>query len=287
MFCIDFVFILIIYAILNMLIKKVNNPMEQLLDVAKSIRKQKNGNNKNELEYISNTIEELKEDLKTEIEKNYNMKEQIKLASMKAYEGQVNPHFLYNTLQMIEMMSIVGDNKKIPVVTKSLGNMFRFSLDIKTEVKLSEEIRNSEDYFKILKLRYGENFEYKVEINKELEDCVCPKFLIQPFVENAVAHAFENKIDKWMVFVTVFSAWDNIVIIIKDNGNGITKERLEEIRKNLNDRAYNTQKHIGIKNVHERVRLLYGDNYGVEIVSDKFGTQVMINIPIKRGEEDA
>ncbi len=285
-FIIDLLCIVVIYELLNMLIRKMSNPMEQLMDIARSIRKEKNGSN-NEIEYISNTIEELKESLKNEIEKNYQMNETVKTAAMKAYESQVNPHFLNNTLQMIEMMSIVGDNKKIPIVTRSLGNMFRFSLDIKNEVKISDEIKNSEDYFKILKLRFGDNFEYKVEVSEGLEDCICPKFLIQPFVENAVTHAFENQSGKWMVYVTVFEVWDNIVVIIRDNGNGIPKERLLAIKKSLMDKNYKAQKHIGIKNVHERIRLLYGDDYGVEIVSNSNGTQAMINIPVRRGDEDA
>lgn len=286
-FVIDLICIMIIYELLNILIRKMSNPMEQLMDVARSIRKEQNGNGGNEIEYISKTIEELKENLRVEIEKNYQMNEQVKIAAMKAYESQVNPHFLNNTLQMIEMMSVVGDNKKIPVVTRSLGNMFRFSLDIQNEVKIADEIKNSEDYFKILKLRFGDNFEYKIIIREKLKEYVCPKFLIQPFVENAVTHAFENKNDKWEVVVTALAVWDNIVVIIKDNGNGIEKEKLKAIKESLKNKEYTSQKHIGIKNVSERIRLLYGDDYGVEIVSDKCGTQVMINIPMKKGDYDA
>lgn len=282
MFLIDLICIVVIYELLNMLIRKVSSPMNQLLDTARNVRKEQNDNDKNEIEYVSRTLEELKESLKDEIEKNFQMNEQIKIASMKAYESQVNPHFLNNTLQMIEMMSIVGDNNKIPVVTKSLSNMFRFSLDIKNEVTISEEIKNTEDYFKILKLRFGDGFEYKVEVSDGLEEYICPKFLIQPFVENAVTHAFEGNNNKRQIFVRVFPAWDNIVAIIKDNGNGITKERLEIIKKNLADKNYASQNHIGIKNVHERLRLLYGDDYGVEIVSDGCGTQVMVNFPMKK-----
>lgn len=286
-FVIDLICIMVIYELLNILIRNMSNPMEQLMDVARSIRKEQNGNGGNEIEYISKTIEELKESLRVEIEKNYQMNEQVKIAAMKVYESQVNPHFLNNTLQMIEMMSVVGDNKKIPVVTRSLGNMFRFSLGIQNEVKISDEIKNSEDYFKILKLRFGDNFEYKIIIQEELKEYVCPKFLIQPFVENAVTHAFEHKCDKWMVVVTALAVWDNIVFIIKDNGDGIPTDKLNAIKESLVNKEYTSQKHIGIKNVHERIRLLYGEDYGIEIVSDKYGTQVMINIPMKRGESDA
>ena len=90
-----------------------------------------------------------------------------------------------------------------------------------------------------------------------------------------------------MVVVTALAVWDNIVFIIKDNGDGIPTDKLNAIKESLVNKEYTSQKHIGIKNVHERIRLLYGEDYGIEIVSDKYGTQVMINIPMKRDESDA
>lgn len=282
-FAIDLVGIAIMYALLDVMIKKMSNPMDNLLEVAKGIRQEKNDES-SEIEYIRKTIEELEQNLKAEIENNYQMNERAKIAAVKAYESQVNPHFLNNTLQMIEMMSVIGDTKKIPIVTRSLGNMFRFSMDVENEVKISQEIENSEDYFKILKMRFGDSFDYKILIDDSLKDYMCPKFVIQPFAENAATHAYDNKDGKLNVVVTALAEFDNIVIIVKDNGNGIPKEKLAEIKRNLADREYNSSKHIGIKNVHERVKLLYGDDYGVEILSNKFGTQVMINIPLRKGD---
>ncbi len=276
---IDIVCISVILMILHMCLKRMSRPITELISMIKNIRH-------GDITEYTAADDELAGELKSEAENNFRMTEEVRIAAMKAYESQVNPHFLYNTLQMIQMMAIVGDEKKIPTVTRCLGDMLHFSLSVETEVRLSEEIENCENYFKILKLRFREAFDYKIIIPKDIQDCYCLKFLIQPFVENAVTHAFKGKKDKWEIAVMASVVWDNIIIIIKDNGNGISKERLAEIKDNLKTDGYPRQS-IGIKNVYERLKLHYGEAYGVEIFSCETGTQIMLNVPIRREKPDA
>lgn len=285
---VDIICIAAMLAVLLKSLKKMSRPVDDLLEMIENFRDGKNDTfeSTGEFEYISAAFDKLVSELKEEARKSYIMNEKVRIAAMKAYESQMNPHFLYNTLQMIQMMSIVGESDKIPTVIKCLGDMLHFSLSVETEVKLSEEIVNCESYFKILKLRFRDVFDYKIIIPKDIQEYYCPKFLIQPFVENAVSHAFKHKADKWEIAVMASVAWNNVVIIIKDNGDGISKDKLEKIRRDFSEEGYG-ETGIGIRNVHQRLKLLYGDDYGVELLSDDRGTQIMLNIPIRRDETNA
>ena len=201
-------------------------------------------------------------------------------AAMKVYESQMNSHFLFNTLQLIQMMSVLGEEKKIPFVTKRLGDMLRFSLDVKTKVKFEEEIKNCENYFQILKMRYGDAFDYKIIVPDEILKKNCMKFMLQPFIENSITHGFHGKTGKWEICIFATVIWNNIVVIVKDNGNGINKEKLESIKASLAS-PEDKDSGLGIKNVYARIKAIYEESGGMEILSDKNGSQIMIYLPIE------
>ena len=213
---------------------------------------------------------------------NMNMEIQLKKAQIRAYESQINPHFLFNTLYMIQMMNVIGEKENITTITNRLGKLLRFNLDNRNEVKLSEEIENVKNYLEIMELRFKGRFNYKIMIPPELMECYTVKFMLQPLIENSVSHGFVHKKDMCEIVIMGQQIGDDNAIVVKDNGQGITPEHLSELKKMLNSEN-NEASGIGIKNVHDRIQLLYGEVYGVDIFSDYAkNTNVLIHIPVSK-----
>lgn len=232
-----------------------------------------------ETEEIKAIFNSVIDKLKQQMDNIYLNEIELKNLQIKAYESQINPHFIFNTLQIVQMLSVLGETQKVNDVITCLGDMMRFNLNNATTVKLADEIKVIEDYFKILKYRYQDNFNYKIIIDEELYDCEVLKFTIQPFVENAIKHGFANKKGLWEVVVMAKKMNDEMVFVIRDNGSGISKEKLEEIKKQLSSETkLQNQNGIGICNVHNRIRLLYGERYGVDIFCNG-STQAFVHMP--------
>lgn len=231
---------------------------------------------------IRMAFEEMSLDLRKEIESNYEMRLRLNEITIKAYESQMNPHFLFNTLYMIQMMNVLGEKENITTITNSLGKLLRFNLDSTNEVKLSEEIENVKNYLDIMELRFQNRFNYKIIIPPELMECYTVKFMLQPLIENSVSHGFVHKKDMCEIVIMGQQMGNDMAIVIKDNGEGIEPERLQKLKKQLNGENDNNGG-IGVVNVHERIKLLYGEQYGIDIFSDyKKNTNVLIHIPISR-----
>lgn len=218
--------------------------------------------------------------LKKQIEQNYEMELKIKEIRLKYYETQMNPHFLFNTLQMIKMMSVLGENENVSSVTVKLAKLLRFNLYEVHEVTLREEIENVENYLYILKKRYKDKFNYRLIITEEILDCYVLKFMLQPFIENAVTHGFVNN-DVFEIAVTGTLVNDEIAVVVHDNGSGIEKEKLKNIKESLNGNTYSGYG-IGLCNVNERIKLMYGDKYGIDIFSTGSGTSVLVHFPLRK-----
>lgn len=231
---------------------------------------------RNEAQIIKTVFDDMSEKLMEQTELNHQKELQFQTALLKSYEYQMNPHFLFNTLQIIQMLSVMDRNEDVNEAVTCLGNMLRFNLRAENEVMLSEEIENIENYFKILKYRFANNFVYKILIDEKLYSCKVLKFLLQPFVENAVKHGLQDSNEKWEIVIAAEEINDELAIVIKDNGLGISKEKLLAIKKSLTGDGEITG--VGIKNVDSRIKLTYGDGYGVDIFSNS-GTQVIIHIP--------
>lgn len=162
----------------------------------------------------------------------------------------------------------------------------RRSLEMtKDHIDLSEELDFVESYIKIQKFRFGDRFEYKTQVDESLLTCQTLPLLLQPIVENAVSHGLEGKPVGGLVTVIIKRDKKDLKIIVSDNGTGIPEDKLNDIKKRMGSGA-KTSKHIGIANVDERLRLKYGDTYGLSIMSEVgSGTCVTINMPIL-GEAD-
>ena len=243
------------------------------------------GVSKDEIQELKSLFDDVAGKLKHEVKKGYVKEIQLKNAKIRTLEEQINPHFLYNTLQIIQMLSATNRNEDVINVTTCLGKMLRFSLDSQGEIKLGDEIENIKNYFRILKYRFGDSFDYKVIIDEKLYNCRTVKFLLQPFVENSVKHGFKDKQGLWEIAITAVEINGEIAVIIRDNGTGIEKGKLKEIKKTLLE-GTSEGNGIGMRNVNTRIKLYYGEEYGVDVFTASGNTQVVIHIPKREGNEE-
>ena len=206
-----------------------------------------------------------------------------KETELKVLQQQINPHFLYNTLEMISGMAACGENENIIKVSGQLADMFRYNLGTEEFVSVREEIEQIKNYVGIMQFRLSTSFNVEYDIDDNLLDHKILRFIMQPFVENAIGHGFISSTDKGLLTIKVSKAKDKIKFVIKDNGAGIPAAELKalkqhiESQKNTPEHYYDSGKYIGIGNVHHRLLLTYRDNYEFKLESKKNqGTTITI-----------
>ena len=195
-------------------------------------------------------------------------------AELLLLQAQINPHFLYNTLDSIYCMAIIDENVIIADMVSALSELFKMSLSKgRRVIRVREELDYIQKYMSILQMRYGDRFTLILHIDDDIWDLFMMKFLLQPFVENAMYHGLEPKMGKGIVKITGTRANDELHFIIADDGVGIHSD--EDIYKGY-----------GVGNVVDRIHLLYGEEYGIHIKSRHGeGTQVTVRIPILKMED--
>ncbi|OCT10498.1 histidine kinase [Paenibacillus pectinilyticus] len=204
---------------------------------------------------------------------------------LEVLQSQINPHFLYNTLNSVVRM--VGNGKKDEVVTTitSLSKFFRISLSKgKNIITIGEEIEHIRNYLIIQKMRYKDKFEYEIQVADDVLSYKTLKLILQPFVENALYHGIEYMVDEGLIELSVTMDKGKILFQIRDNGVGMSEETLKSI---LSGQVKSEKgSGVGLRNVHERIQLYFGMDYGVHIDSElEEGTVVTITIPALLDEE--
>ncbi len=196
---------------------------------------------------------------------------------IKALHSQINPHFLYNTLDTIVWMAEFGDSESVIAVTKSLAGFFRISLSRGEEmITLEQEMEHVRQYLFIQKQRYQEKLNYHLYLEEELKDVKVPKILLQPIVENAIYHGIRELEEPGWIEVVVKLYQGQILMSIKDNGKGFDTKAIH-----MEDISNVKLGGVGIKNVDQRIKLYYGEQFGVRIESVKnVGTTVTMNLPL-------
>lgn len=215
-------------------------------------------------------------------------KEQVSLrkAEFELLQSQINPHFLYNTLDTIVWLAESGEQKKVVRMVGSLSDFFRASLNQgKDIVSIREELMHVRSYLEIQQVRYQDIMQYEINIPEELNPYMIPKITIQPLVENALYHGIKNKRGLGKIIITGVKEKDYFRLIIEDNGIGINKDRLMQIRKEITNNKLDGKGIYGLYNVNERIRLNFGEEYGVSIESNYGeGTTVSIKLPYTGNE---
>ena len=227
-----------------------------------------------------------------------------KQTELTALQSQINPHFLYNTLESIRGQALLDDNLEIARMVEALAAFFRYSISRKGNlVTLRDELANIDNYMMIQRYRFNNRFSMEIIIDEEDEaayDFLIPRLIIQPVVENAIFHGLEEKLEEGKVTIEVIVTEQNLIITISDNGTGIESKKLAILNARIHDRNIqledgrnSNQRNTGIAlpNIHKRIQLLFGEEYGVNIYSTVGqGTDVEITIPANyqrgRGMED-
>lgn len=220
------------------------------------------------------------EHLQNLIEQVYQTKLRYKEAELHALQNQINPHFLYNTLESIHMITEINDDHEASQMIQVLGDILRYSVSLKKQkVKVAEEIEHLHKYLFIQNVRFEHKFEVEFDIDESLLDKEIIKLILQPLVENAIYHGLETVDNKGKIVIRGYENESNIVFQIHDNGIGIDEARLEQLNKDACS-PESEGRSIGIRNVSERIKIHYGEQYGLSIFSEKGkGTIVKVFLP--------
>lgn len=210
--------------------------------------------------------------------------EQIHLreAELELLQSQINPHFLYNTLDTIVWLAESGEQKKVVSMVRDLSDFFRTSLNQgKDTISIREELQHVSSYLRIQHVRYADILEYEIDVPQELYDYVIPKITIQPLVENALYHGIKNKRGKGHIFVSGEALEDCLILKVSDDGIGMQPERLARVQAAMHDKAPGDGEIFGLYNVNERIALRFGEEYGLRVDST-YGEGTMAEIKLPR-----
>ncbi|MFH5183671.1 histidine kinase [Paenibacillus sp. TAB 01] len=208
-------------------------------------------------------------------------------SQMKALEAQINSHFLYNTLESINSIAEIEEVESISIMTKALGDMFRYSIKTDSElVSVEDELSHVNNYLTIQKIRFEHKIDFFFYIQSDLDSMRILKLILQPVIENALYHGLEKTRNSGSITITGYTSNDQIIFEVADNGVGMSEEQLNDLQRLLseppefNELGQRNKRSIGLKNVHSRIALYYGAGYGLTLESHKdAGTKVTINIP--------
>ena len=278
--------------------KNLTFPIERLSRIMRHQRK--NGfrfaspymGRKDEIGVLYNEYAQLLETLNDSIKKNYRNRLISLDSQMKALEARINSHFLFNTLESINSMAELADNEDIATMSLALGDMFRYSIKTKSElVTLADELKHVDDYISIQTLRFGGRFRLVKDIPQELMTRSVLKLILQPLVENALYHGLNYCATGDTITISARQETSLLYISVTDNGTGMKPEVLRSIRDLLEEETAFTElghrqgQSIGLKNIHTRIRLYYGEKYGLTVAScENAGTTITLTIPVLAGQ---
>ncbi|TDF99772.1 sensor histidine kinase [Paenibacillus piri] len=213
-----------------------------------------------------------------------------KEAELKALQAQINPHFLYNTLNTITCIGEVNEVEEISVISKCLANMFKYSISPNHYASLAEELDHVEAYMEIIRYRFREKIQFHVDVPPLLNNVKVVKLIVQPIVENCVNHGLGQKMGQGNIWIHITARQEALIIRITDDGIGLKEERLAELHAQLkkqenssDDRLTGLTGHIGLLNVRQRLSMHYGEKGSIFFDSSwGRGTVVELSVPLER-----
>lgn len=279
----------VIYLLLS---RTVTRPVRRLIDSMQKFEKQAESfeyktdmSNVVEFKTLSKSFEHMVLMIQSLMEKVHNEEIVLRKTELKALQAQINPHFLYNTLDSIQWMCEQDNSKDAVKMVGALAKLFRISISHGNEfITINDELKHAESYLIIQSYRYKNQFTYSFDVDKSVLGYMCNKITIQPFIENAIYHGLDRMVDEGEIKIIAERRGKDIAIIVKDNGLGMTEEQCKTIlQKDRSD-----SKGIGVKNVNDRLKIYFGEQYGITIESElDVGTTVTIKIPkIEKGQEN-
>lgn len=274
--------ILFVIAIANIMSRKITDPIVKLTEVMGKVEEGNLEIRADENSYLEvsclgksfnhmiDRINKLMEQIKAE-------QQELRKSELKALQAQINPHFLYNTLDSIAWMCERNKGDGAVIMVQALANLFRYSISKGNEITtVRDELNHAENYFIIQKIRFKDQFDYVIEADESAMSCITLNIILQPIIENAIYHGINMLVDKGKIHVKVKDLGDSILMQVSDNGVGMPEKVLKSIFEQEAASSYG----IGVKNVHNRIQIYFGKNYGLSFKSElDVGTTVNIRIP--------
>ncbi|WP_394919607.1 histidine kinase [uncultured Robinsoniella sp.] len=242
-----------------------------------------------EIAYLDKQFSHMLKKLDKLIRKNYIQQLENKETQLRNLQLQINPHFLYNTLETISSIAAVNQAFVVCDMCEKLGEIFRYSLgkNYGEFVTISQELHHTQNYIFIQKIRYNERFEVFYNVEADVDRYMILRFILQPIVENAIVHGLGNLTSKGTLEISIRREKDALLIVIEDDGVGMDAERVRDLNAFINEpkEVRDNKKSIGIRNVNQRIQLSCGNEYGIFIESMPYqGSRFYIRLPlIQRG----
>lgn len=232
-----------------------------------------------EFGYLASQFNNMCAQIKYLFQKDHEKQELLRVSEMKNLQAQINPHFLYNTLDSIKWLAKINHEQEIYIMVKNLSYMLKNSIHLSNEfVTIKESLNNLQAYISIQEIRFTDKFIIRTEIEKNILDYKIPALTLQPLVENAMIHGLEPKQGKGTLYIRGFIDNCRLILQVEDDGIGMNEITLKTLHASLN--KCDSTEHIGLKNVNQRIKLYYGDTYGVNITSQLGkGSSVTLTLP--------
>ncbi|WP_223592478.1 sensor histidine kinase [Neobacillus bataviensis] len=285
--------VIIFFIIISILISYsfTRNYSRRINKIVSIIRQVENGNldaripeskHEDELSRIAVNINSMLDELNNYIEQFYLLNLKQQQAELKALQAQIDPHFLFNTLEAIRMVAVVEGSKTSSKMIFHLSKLFRYSLESKDTVPLYTEIEYVNQYLKLMQFKFPNKLQVDIDIPSDVDQTPVQKLILQPIIENYFVHGFRKDRSDNELHIRANQLGETLEITVEDNGKGITEEDLAMIVQHLNCEEGDEMDSIGLRNIHQRLKLKYGDTFGISVksIKDK-GTIVILSIPVR------
>ena len=280
------VIVLITIGMAIFMVKDITKPINKLCDVTDRIaggdfESRADIKTDDEIMVLANSVNDMSEHLEIMVDTIKEDEAKMRHAELRLLQEQINPHFLYNTLDTIVWLIESSKSEEAINVVMSLSEFFRLVLSHGKElITIREEEQHIKSYLDIQQIRYRDILDYEIDIDDEIYDYTIQKMTLQPLVENSLYHGIKYKRARGNISVTGRKQGDNIVFFVKDDGVGMDEDTLNNLREEIANKCKDTKAGFGLANVNERIRMHFGMEYGMEIdsIKDK-GTSIKIVIP--------
>ena len=285
-------FIVILYATLKKTFSKYQAQVVDLVETIHDIAQGEQGKRidlkkkDQELLLIAETTNDMLDRLERNIHDIYQLELSQKDANMRALQAQINPHFMYNTLEFLRMYAVMADQNELADIIYEFSSLLRNNISDERETTLKQEVEFCRKYSYLCMVRYPKSIAYGFKIDPKLKEMRIPKFTLQPLVENYFAHGVDHRRSDNVISIKALKQEGYVEILVVDNGRGMSAEKLAEIQTKLAQRTFEhavdysgKRQSIGIVNVHERFVLYFGDRYNISVESmEQQGVRYRITI---------
>lgn len=278
--------VILMVILVLIIVRKISGPV---INLSKKMQEVKAGDfsvrvpsaGDDEIGMLSQVFNEMTERIEELITTTYVAELREKEATIKSLQAQINPHFLYNTLESIRTLAILNDDYDTAKMIATLGKFLRFKISKKGHFTyLKDELEYVRDYIAIMQMKYDGKIKFEMYIEEGLDLKKVSKLIVQPVVENCIIHGFRAGSEKGSIEVRAYSGPGKIFISVRDDGAGMEEEALEQLKKRLLCAEEDTSKSIGLKNVYDRILMEFGGEFGLHIQSwPGNGTEIVITLP--------